>query len=101
MSTNKNKNVDTSIYYFMWLVEPFQPRCMINVTTSDRKRPLHLQQYTRVSNLWCLYLTTDKVRQSLLFVWSIKWSITTLKYSPFTVFEWFSPLCWCVLHNRI
>ena len=63
----------------------------------------HLQQYTRVSSLWCLYLVTYKIRYcpsygdfldrgSLLtkkliskMLWSIQWSITTLQYPPFAV----------------
>ena len=41
---------------------------MWRLRISHRKLPLHLQQYTRVSTLWCLYLVTYKIRQSLFFV---------------------------------
>ena len=32
-------------------------------------------------------------------LWSIQWSITTLQYSPFTVFVWPNPLLMCVAYT--
>ena len=60
-----------SIYYILCLMGPFQPIVWQSwlLRFSYRQLTLHLQQYTKVFSLWCLYIATYKICQSLLFVW--------------------------------
>ena len=105
-----------SIYYFLWLMGPFQPSSVTNVTTSifvsQTPRTFavinpsiaQLVRYSRTCSSYCNFIdrgrlpTTKLVDQGYTFhILKLYFRKFYSRYNiPFTVFVWPSPLLTCV-----